>query len=30
MSRPRFAYRKGLFYRGFGIAPESLPNYGNR
>jgi len=30
MSRPRFAFRKGLFYRGFGIAPESLPNYGNR
>ena len=30
ISRPRFAYRKGLFYRGFGIAPESLPNYGNR
>jgi hypothetical protein len=30
LSRPRFAYRKGLFYRGFGIAQESLPNYGNR
>ena len=30
MSRPRFAFRKGLFYQGFGIAPESLPNYGNR